>query len=395
MLGRNKHITKSGFQRQKLTSPLKPKSKSLISVYRSEASEGADNRVESLKRITGLPLPCLNSIHRHETRFLTLVALRRRQVASLTPYARWSGVIYGAIVCFVLSSLSLGGEMIWLSLLLATFAGLGIYSFIKCFRDEISGSINRLKQGYPKLSMIIFIGYSLRTNVLYPRDPYLRSFGSLFFTVGLFTLITVAYMKWLRLYSLRSVSIALPSEAVVHGLATCLLLLETSRDFCQSPSKQQRFCIQLERSALALERGMSRRFATGDRRTQKLVKKRMQGSASYLRDLKLWVATPRSDTYPILKGRLIQALECSAYGNWDVLPTSSRSEPRPTVLWNLIAGFIVILFSGISIALIAWLVARLPGHNLTVIGAILAPLIPILGAYLNSTILPALIARRA
>jgi hypothetical protein len=149
--------------------------------------------------------------------------------------------------------------------------------------------------------------------------------------VGLSALGVIALVHWQLERSLCRDS---PGLVLADGLLECLALLG-SQDAFDSLDRRARSAAVIDRVALCVERDWPRKFQIFGPADPWISQTAVQ-LAFGLRELKQWLATPRSDTYEHLVRRLANDLVNAATGSWDRLKRVTPEVPARArrVVWT-------------------------------------------------------------
>jgi len=406
---------------------LKP-SKLKLEAYRGPATLLANQRVNELEQLFGSRIAdysyilCRECIYgMAKSRSLAMFELSQKMVVIASIF--YSGILS----CLLSVGILLNPDIDFGDSRLPSFSAYAIIpllaalstwatrAYIRMFRAEFRGLGDPIKtQGMHKgllfmtiVSGAYYLGF-LMLHLLFPSirdavmfDMSLKTFaiilpltGAVFIPVGLTTLVCVVWTSFVN----RSMTIGLiagfPVETILHelGRAACLVRSATNKKL--SLRKQRKLYRRIELVARAVELGMRRQLLVGDMFGSAQVASRLAIIANGFRDLKIWLATPRSDTYAQLENRLVAAINDVAAGNWDHLPISSRPLRKASLVRDVLTVLFMI-FLGVALsASLAWCAGKLFNTSNAIIPSFTAVL-PLIATYLFGLVMPELSARRS
>lgn len=412
-----------------LKSVAAPKTK--LVAYRAQATIFARQRVNVLEGLFGPRLASYSDIFDHERTYymakqrLTLPLNHVRRIAKFF-CAAYSGGTF--IACCIPLPLALQDKLFessWLMpaaivtiCLLSPIVILSTWRLISGFQAEMLGLGDPLRYADTRKrvyimffgSAVYYFGSVLRpyygplflgnsggnagAEALLPAMMLLGVVGAFGISVCFWALLCVQWINSMNKSATSSFSGSFPVETVLHELLSSIILLQSAKNRKLSLRMQRRLQKHLELVARTVELGMRRQLLTGDRFSSIQIASKFSGIAGGFRDLKLWVATPKSDTYIHLSHLLTEAINHVVAGDWDHLPISSRPLPKPPLLIEVLTVLCMIALAGGLSAVLALVVGRILSlPNSATISAFVGAL-PLIASYLFSLAMPEISARR-
>ena len=223
----------------------------------------------------------------------------------------------------------------------------------------------------------------------------IRVVSVIVFSVSAWTLVAIFLGTRINRSMLSRLLLACPIPSVAHALLSCILLASCTRFSGISLMARCQINHYLEIAALGMEGGISESLKVGDSRTAIQLRKEMRGKADGLRDLKMWVSTPRQDTVDYLRDRLTGTLNSVLRGSFGEIQGGNKHVRRYFDYFSLIQSILSILaIVGISLITTfalgtAW---NLSGSEKV---SLLSFLTPFLSTLLISMLLPGLSSKIA
>lgn len=115
---------------------------------------------------------------------------------------------------------------------------------------------------------------------------------------------------------------------------------------------------RIEEAARIIEKDFPETLRSADFATDVLLESRFEQIAAALREKKLWIATPKSDTRERLRDWLIHALEAAIGGDWDSLELAEPARGPGRSLREIVISYARGLFTALGPAAIYWAAKR-------------------------------------
>lgn len=384
---------------------------------RAMARQSARVRVQALEEIAGRPLTNKRLIIRSEQRYMLFLlgfdSLKQR------PRGKRSDAIYDAITCAmyaVLFAMPVSRVLRGLdfTVYVASMAALApaTYLFARSNSKTVFNRIDisprrrsrRSWQIFYSAYMLWFYCWLLYAAPEGTASVTLASQSSIWIVLMLGALGICATISCLTLLEVllprrddrihRMLSRRIPVEAAVHHLSSSILVLSSPLRDPLPLGSQRQIIRHLDFSAFAIEQGLKGQLDLFDRAFGNCLALTLHRIANNIRDLRLWVAMPRIDTYHHFIERLVASIEFAAAGRWDELKCCEHlSDGRPRTADALYLTGIIIL-AGTASAAMAFLIGQSMKLADAQITSIFVTIFPLLAGSL-SRFLPGLGASKA